>query len=80
MTINDVKNKAKFICEHIDPSCKPINGYYDESEDKYYITYDAKVTRDKTEYIIVKKGAAIKDNILFDPFSEFKLINENNAT
>jgi len=75
MTIEKVKTKAKFICEHTDPSGKPINGYYDESEDMYYITYDAEITRDKKEYVTFEKGSDIKDNILFDPFSELKMIN-----
>jgi len=30
LTIEDVKNRAKFICEHIDPSGKPINCFYNE--------------------------------------------------
>jgi len=78
MTISEVKNKATFICEHIDPSGKPINGYYNKEEDMYYITYDAEITRDKTEYVTFKQGDKIKDNILFDPFSEFKMINQRN--
>jgi hypothetical protein len=77
MTIEEVKNKAKFICEHIDPAGKPINGYYDENEDMYYITYDAEITRDKKEYVTFKKSCDIKDDMLFDPFSEFKSINNN---
>ncbi|MBT5934605.1 hypothetical protein [Sulfurimonas sp.] len=75
MTIEEVKNKATFVCEHVDPSGKPINGYYDIKEDIYYITYDSEVTRDKTEYVTFKKGSDIKDNLLFDPFSELKIIN-----
>ena len=75
MTIHEVKKKAKFICEHIDPSGKPINGYYDENKDVYYITYNPEVTRDGKEYITFKKGSEIKDNLLFDPFSELKIIN-----
>lgn len=75
MTIDEVKKKAEFISEHIDPSGKPINGYYDKKEDMYYITYDAEVTRDKTEYVTFKKGSDIKDYLLFDPFSELKIIN-----
>ncbi|RLA84621.1 MAG: hypothetical protein DRG78_00960 [Epsilonproteobacteria bacterium] len=75
MTINEVKNTAKFICNHIDPTGKPITGYYNTKEDTYYITYDAKVTSDKTEYIVSKKGTDIKDDVLFDPFSELKMIN-----
>jgi len=74
MTINEVKQKAKFICEHTDPSGKPINGYYDENEDMYYITYSSRVTADGKEYITSKKGSNIKDNLLFDPFSEFKMV------
>jgi len=75
MTIAEVKTKAKFICKHIDPSGKHIDGYYDEKEDMYYITYDANNTKDNKEFIISKKGSTIKDNILFDPFSEFKMIH-----
>ena len=78
MTIHEVKNKAEFICEHIDPSGKPINGYYDKNEDMYYITYDAEVTRDKTEYVTYQKACDIKDNLLFDPFSELKMIRKGN--
>jgi len=76
MTINEVKQKAKFICEHTDPSGKPINGYYDENEDMYYITYSPEATRDGQEYVTYKKGSDIKDNLLFDPFSEFKMMHE----
>jgi hypothetical protein len=74
MTIQEVKNKAKFICEHTDPSGKPINGYYDAKEDMYYITYDASTTRDHSEFVTSKKGNDIKNDVLFDPFSELKLI------
>ena len=74
LTIEDVKNRAKFICEHIDPSGKPINCFYNEDTDIYYITYDAEVTRDKEEYTVSKKGCDIKNDILFDPFSELKMI------
>ena len=77
MTIEEVKNKAKFLCEHIDPSGKPINCYYDKKDEMYYITYDAEVSRDNIEYVTLKKGNEIKDNVLFDPFSELKIINEN---
>jgi len=76
MTIKEVKEIATFICEHIDPAGKPINGYYDKNEDMYYITYDAEITRDKEEYVTFKKGSDIKDNVLFDPFSELKIINK----
>ena len=74
MTINEVKNKAAYICEHIDPSGTTINAYYDNEEDMYYITYDAEVTRDGLEYVTFKKGSNIKNNLLFDPFSELKII------
>jgi hypothetical protein len=77
MTIKEVKKIATFICKHIDPAGKPINGYYNESEDMYYITYDAETTRDKKEYVTFKKGSDIKDNVLFDPFSELKMINRS---
>lgn len=76
MTISEVQSKAKFICDHIDPSGKPIQGYYDKSEDMYYITYSSSVTRDHKEYVTCKKSCEIKDALLFDPFSELKLINE----
>ncbi len=42
---------------------------------KNHITYDAETTRDKKEYVTFKKGCDIKDNLLFDPFSELKMIN-----
>jgi len=75
MTIDEVKKKAKFICKHTDPTGKPINGYYDENEDMYYITYNPEVTRNGKEYVTYQKGSDTKDNLLFDPFSEFKMIN-----
>ena len=75
MTINEVKHKAKFICNHTDPTGKPIKGYYDENEDMYYITYDSEATSDGKELVLFQKGSAIKDKLLFDPFSEFKMIN-----
>jgi len=76
MTIKQVKETAELICEHVDPSGKPICGYYDEKEDIYYITYDAKVMRDKKECVIFKKAIDIKYNLLFDPFSEIKMMND----
>ena len=74
MTIEEVKIKAKFICDHIDPSGKPISGHYDESEDMYYITYNSEATRDNKEHVGSQKGSDIKDDVLFDPFSELKVI------
>ena len=74
MTIEEVKVKAKFICDHIDPSGKPIAGYYDENEDIYYITYNPEVTKDKKEFVTFKRGCDIKDDVLFDLFSELKMI------
>jgi len=76
MTIIEVKKKAKFICEYTDPTGRPINGYYDENEDIYYITYDSSVTDNKKEYVTFEKACNIKDNLLFDPFSELKMINK----
>ena len=74
MTIKEVKAKAKFICDHTDPSGKPISGYYDESEDIYYITYNPEARRNNKEFVTSKKGSEIKDDLLFDPFSELKMI------
>jgi len=77
MTINELKKRAKSICEHMDPSGKPIDGYFDENENMYYITYSPEVNRDGKEYVAYKKSSDIKDNLLFDPFSEFKMMNKN---
>jgi len=41
----------------------------------YYITYDINNTRDKKEFVMSKKGSTIKDDVLFDPFSEFKMMH-----
>ena len=75
LTIQDVKEKAEFICEWTDPIGIPINGYYNREEDMYYITYDPEVTQEKKEHVIYEKGENIMDNLLFDPFSELKMIN-----
>lgn len=75
ITINEVKKQAKFICSHIDPTGIPIDGYYNAAEDMYYITYDAEVREDKKEHVVFQKGSDTKDYLLFDPFSELKMIN-----
>ena len=71
MTIDEIKKTMQFICNHIDPRGRPIKGYYNIDEDIYYIIDE------ENNSFMSRKGSQIEDYLLFDPFSELKLIRRN---